>query len=152
MKQDSEIAEAQRRFTEVFGSREQHLAWQIIKLSETAQPCDVTFYRRPPILDVTIDNQIALALAYGAGAEKLREKLARIRFSDGSVAGFAEIWTINPMPKGGIPKADLDAANMNEAEENVGPNGETLRQMIRETYHCSSREEEDKFLRRFIAS
>jgi hypothetical protein len=68
------------------------------------------------------------------------------------VAGFGQIWTINPMPKGGIPKAELDAADMNEAEESVGPNGETLRKMISETYHCSCREEEDRYLRRFIAS
>jgi hypothetical protein len=38
------------------------------------------------------------------------------------------------------------------AEEKGGPSGETIRQMISDTYHCDSREEEDFYLRRFLAS
>jgi len=41
---------------------------------------------------------------------------------------------------------------MSKAEEKVSPNGETLRQMIRETYRCTTVEKEDRYLRRFIAS
>jgi hypothetical protein len=121
-------------------------------LAQTGQPCDVTFYDRKPILDVRCDQQIAHALMYGAGAKKLQSMLSRIRFSDGTTASLNEIWTVNPMPKGGISQAELDAVDLTEAEEQWGPNGETLRQMINETYRCSSREEEDRFLRRFIAS
>jgi hypothetical protein len=75
-----------------------------------------------------------------------------IEFSDGTSASLAEIWTINPMPKGGPSKQELDAVDLNRAEDSIGQNGETMREMIRQTYQCSTRKEEDKFLRRFIAS
>ena len=144
--------QAQQRLLEMFGSREGHLAWQLVTLSETGQPCDVTFYKRGPILDVKIPEKIGIALMYGAGASKLQELLARIEFSNGTVAGFGEIWTVNPMPKGGIPQAELDAVDLSQGEEAVGPNGETMRKMISDTYHCATRAEEDRYLRRFIAS
>jgi hypothetical protein len=41
---------------------------------------------------------------------------------------------------------------MSQAEERIGPNGATLRKMIKDTYHCGSRDEEDYYLRRFIVS
>ena len=41
----------QSKMMELFGSREGHLAWQLITLSEFGQPCDVTFYNRKPIFD-----------------------------------------------------------------------------------------------------
>jgi hypothetical protein len=56
------------------------------------------------------------------------------------------------MPKGGFTKEELDKVDLSEAEERVGPNGETLREMIRNTYRCKSRDEEDHHLRRYIAS
>jgi hypothetical protein len=142
----------QSKMMELFGSREGHLAWQLITLSEFGQPCDVTFYNRKPIFDVRVSERISTALMYGAGAAKLQELLSRIEFSDGTTASFGEIWTINPMPKGGILQADLDAVDMSKGEQKVGSQGETMRQIIRETYHCASREEEDRLLRRFIAS
>ena len=56
------------------------------------------------------------------------------------------------MPQDGFTEEQLAAVDLREAEQKVGQNGETLRQMIRESYHCKTRAEEDKFLRRFIAS
>jgi hypothetical protein len=56
------------------------------------------------------------------------------------------------MPKGGISEDSLQAADLAKGEERVGPNGETLRKMISDTYHCENKEEEDYYLRRFIAS
>ncbi|MGE0118974.1 MAG: hypothetical protein AB7S71_07890 [Dongiaceae bacterium] len=78
--------------------------------------------------------------------------LNHLEFSGGTTAGKGEIWTVNPMTKGDFTKEELDAVDMKEAEERVGPNGETLREMIRATYHCKSKDEEDRYLRRFIAS
>jgi hypothetical protein len=147
-----ELDEARERFNKIFPTRESHLGFQIVTLAETGQPCDVTFYRRKPILDVTIDQQIAHAMMYGAGAGKIAQMLSSIKFSDGTVASMSEIWTIHPMPKGGLSVSELRAVDLSEAEEPSGPNGETLRKMISETYHCKSRDEEDRFLRRFIAS
>ncbi len=78
--------------------------------------------------------------------------MSKGKFSDGTVASLMEIWTDNPMPKGGFTDAELDAVDLAEAEKPSGPNGKTLRKMISETYRCKTREEEDYYLRRFIAS
>ena len=139
--------EGRRRLEELFGSRFGALAQQILMLSMSGQPCDVTFFQRKPALDVTIDSQINLAMMYGAGAEALKEKLERIRLSDGEVVSINDIWTLNPMPSGGLSESDLAAVDLATAEETSGPNGETLRKMISDTYHCKTREEEDHFLR-----
>jgi hypothetical protein len=50
--------------------------------------------------------------------------------------------------------ADLDIRDidLSQGKEIVGANGETARKIIRETYHCKSRAEEDFFLARWIAS
>jgi hypothetical protein len=144
--------ECLERMKETFGSREGHLAFQLVTLSFSGQPCDVTFYHRRPIINVKVDQKIATALMYGAGASKLREMLRKICFSDGTAISFGEIWTVNPMPSDGFSEEELNSVNMSEAEECIGPNGETLRKMIRDTYHCTSIEEEDFYLRRFIAS
>jgi hypothetical protein len=144
--------EAMKRIEEEFGSRLGFLSYQVTMLSMTRQPCDVTFYNRKPALDVTIDQKINIAIMYGAGAKKLKEMLDNIKLSNGGVVNIGEVWTINPMPKGGFSEDELAAVDLAQAEEKVGPNGETLRKMISDTYHCQSRDEEDRFLRRFIAS
>ena len=144
--------EAMERLCELFGSRINFLAFQLATLSMSGQPCDVTFFEKKPILDVKVMATLNAALMYGAGGKKLQELLEHIKFSDGTVASIGEIWTINPMPKDGLTDAELEAVDMTEADEKVGPNGETLRQMIRETYHCTTKRQENVFLRRFIAS
>ena len=135
-----------------FGSRLGFLGHQILMLSMTGQKCDITFFKKKPAIDVKIDQQINLALMYGAGAKKLQDMLENIKLSNGDSVGIGEIWTINPMPPGGYSKKELDSVDMTEAEQVAGPNGETLREMIKNTYHCKSKDEEDYYLRRYIAS
>lgn len=137
---------------EKFGSILGFLGYQILMLSATGQPCDITFYKKPPAINVEIGQQICLAIMYGARANKLKEMLEHIKLSNGDVISIGEIWTINQIPKGGFSEKDLEAVDLSKAEEKVGPNGETLRKMISDTYHCKTREEEDYYLRRFIAS
>jgi hypothetical protein len=135
-----------------FGSRLQLLADQLLRLSMTRQPCDVTFFKRKPALGVKISQQINLALMQGAGAQKLEEMMENIELSNGDRVSITDIWTLNPMPPDGFSEEELAAVDLSEADEKVGPNAETLREMIRATYHCESPAEEEKFLRRFIAS
>lgn len=135
-----------------FGSRVGFLGHQILMLSMYGQKCDITFFKKKPAIDVKIDQQINLALMYGAGAKKLQEMLENIKLSNGDSVSIGEIWTINPMPSGGFTKEELDSVDMTEAKQEAGPNGETLREMIKNTYHCKSKDEEDYYLRRFIAS
>ncbi len=124
----------------------------LLTLSLTGQPCDITFYKRKPLLDVIVNERLSLALLYGAGPDKLGELLANLHLVDGPTINIADIWTVNPMPKDGISEEELGAVDIARGEEIMGTNGETLRKMISDTYHCSCREEEDRFLRRFIAS
>ena len=143
--------EAIAKITEQFGSRESFLGYTLVTLSMSGQPCDITFYKKP-LLDVTVHERLSLALAYGAGAKKLQDMLSNIKVSDGSTVNLMEVWTVNPMPKSGISEEDLKAVDLAKGDEKVGPHGETLRKMISDTYHCKTKEEEDHFLRRFIAS
>jgi hypothetical protein len=141
-----------KKLEDQFGGRLGLLVSQIVTLSATGQPCDVTFYDRKPALSVTILPAINAALMYGVGTEKLAEMLQRIELSNGMAINLVEIWTINHLPKDGLTEEQLAAVDLADAEEKVGPAGETLRKMIRDTYHCKNQIEEDRFLRRYIAS
>ena len=121
-------------------------------LSMTGQPCDVTFFKKKPALGVRISQKANVALMYGAGAEKLKELLEKIELSNGDRVSITEIWTLNPMPPDGFSEEELNAVDLSAADQKAGPNGETIREMIRQTYHCESSAEEEKYLRRFMAS
>ena len=144
--------EMMKKIEEKFGSRMAFLGNQLLMLSLTGQPCDVTFYKKKPALNVKIDQKLHIAIMYGADAEKLKEMLESIHLSNGERANIAEIWTVNPMPADGLSEEELAAVDLADGEEKVGPNGETLRKMVSETYHCATIAEEDFHLRRFIAS
>lgn len=135
-----------------FGSRIGFLGYELIMLSMTGQPCDITFYNRKPLINVTIDQQVALAIMYGAGHRKLAELLSNVKLSNGESVNIDQIWTVHPMPKEGFSDEELASLDLARGEEEVGPNGETLRKMISDTYHCENEEEENYYLRRFIAS
>lgn len=144
--------EAMKRLNEHFGGPEQMLGHMILTLSMSGQPCDVAFRDRKPVLDVKIDESISLALMYGAGARKLQEKLSQIRLSNGDVVSIDEIWMLLPMPVKGFSADELEDVDLADGDEVFGPNGETIREMIRAVYHCKTKEEEEKFLRRYLAS
>jgi hypothetical protein len=59
---------------------------------------------------------------------------------------------MNYMPDEGISIKELDDADIKEAEAKMGMGGETIREMLRNTYKCRSAAEEDWFVRRWIAS
>jgi len=146
------VEEARKRLESHFGSRTGMLGSQLIHLSMSGQPTDITFFRRKPILDVKVDEKIHIALMYGAGAKKLQEILQSIRLSNGETISFDEIWTVNPMPHDGFKPGELESVDLAKGEEVVGENGETVRKMISDTYHCENKEQEDRYLRRFLAS
>ena len=131
--------------------RKQLLRSRLIDLSAFGGRCDVTFFNRKPVLNVKVPEKIVLALGYGAGAKKMAQILSNIEFSDGTTVGLNEIWMILPMPKDGISDTQLAAADISTVDDPT-PNGKSMREMIREMYHCETRAEEDQFLRRFIAS
>jgi hypothetical protein len=151
MTQDITPQEAMQRLEQHFGGREGMLTHTLTMLSTSGQPMDVTFYRRKPILDVRVSAKLGAARLYGLESHVPR-LLKRIEFSNGVVASLSEIWTANPMPVEGFSAEELAAVDLSEAEQRIGPQGETMRKMIRKTYHCKSRKETDFFIRRWIAS
>ena len=128
------------------------LAKQIIRLSNTGQPCDITFHDRGPVCDVKIDQRIGRAFMNGAGRAKLNELFENILLSNGESVRLDEIWVIVAMPFQGVSASDLEKVDISEGDKQASPNGDTIRKMIRDRYHCKTAEEEDYFLRRFLAA
>lgn len=149
--QDITPQEAIKRLEQHFGDRVGMLTHTLTLLSTSGQPTDVTFYRRKPILDVRVSVKLGAARLYGL-EDHVPRVLKRIEFSNGMTANISEIWTINPMPAEGFTQEELDNVDLSEGEQRAGPQGETIRKMIRSTYHCKSNKETDYYLRRWIAS
>ena len=129
-----------------------HVLEHLIFYAEHQSTFDVTFHDREPIIEVQLTRGFAhklwAAFAYDKGLECIKDLLANVEFSDGTRVNAHDIWTFVWIPK------NLDARNadLSEGDKIVGVNGETARQIIRETYRCSTRAEEDFFLARWIAS
>lgn len=151
MTQDITPQEAIKRLEQHFGDRVGMLTHTLTLLSTSGQPTDVTFYKRKPIIDVRVSIKLGAARLYGL-EDHVPRVLKRIEFSNGMTANISEIWTINPMPAGGFTQEELDNVDLSEGEQRAGPQGETIRKMIRSTYHCKSNKETDYYLRRWIAS
>jgi hypothetical protein len=147
----AELHHAHERLTEIFGDRSGMFVSQLHHHARTTQPFDATFYEREPILEVTLSDDWACSFCSALSDEDGRRAaklLCQIIFSDGSAANLSEIWSLNYMP------SDLDTAGVDLArgEEVIGLGGETVRHIVRETYRCKSRAEEDFFIARWIAS
>jgi len=146
------IAAGRQRLLEVYGSAQGALAWMLLTVAMNGQPADITYHRRKPSLNVTVDPRLAYTAMAGGGAKALQKAMQCVRLSDGTETAFSEIWTVNPMPVGGLSDADLAAADMSQGDHVIAANGATMRQVIRETYHCTTDAEVEFYLRRFIAS
>ena len=151
MTDEPDIKAGIKKLEEQFGSRLHWIFDRLENVALTDQPCDITLFDGKPHIGVKVENSPFMALMYGAGAKKLAEMLSHIKLSNGATVHVKNIRTINPMPKDGFTEDELARVDLAEAEKPVGPNGETLRKMISDTYHCNSKEDEDRFLRRFIA-
>jgi hypothetical protein len=156
MTNSDELNKAMKKIEEELGTHKGALFNELIRLAVSGQPCDVTFSSEKPFLDVKIEPDFVNVLLYAAESKKRDEIFSEIKLiKDGKTVGsadFNQIWTVNPMPEGGVSKEKMDGLDLEEAMGNMGTHGETLRRMIKETYHCKDKEEEDYFLRRFVAS
>jgi hypothetical protein len=127
------------------------LLWHLDYYAITHRCFDVTFFARQPILQTQLEagfrHEFRTACDHN-DAKRIIDLLGRVKFADGSIAGADEIWTFNYMPD----DLAIDGIDLSEGERIVGFDGQTARQIIRETYHCQSRAEEDFFLARWIAS
>jgi hypothetical protein len=116
-----------------------HIGWYALHPRQTF---DVIFYDREPLLTVQL------------APDFIREwhlplrPIEKITFSDGTIADLSDVWMLNYMPA----DLDIDSVDLAEGERVIGADGETIREIIRITYRCQSRAEEDHFLRRWLAS
>jgi hypothetical protein len=146
-----DLTEARRRLYEQFPTRERFMLWQLAHYASTGQTFDATFYGCEPSLEVTLSQEFAHTFMDALVSERssdLSRLIRKVCFSDGTSIGVAGIWTLNYMPH------DLDISNvdLSPGEQRIGDQGETMREIISNTYRCRSRAEEDYFLARFIAS
>lgn len=151
MAHDITLQEAIKRLEQHHGDLKGMLTHTLTLLSMSGQPADITFFKRKPILNVRVSAKLGAARLYGL-EDHVPRVLRCIEFSNGMVANLSEIWTINPMPVDGFTQEELDNVDLSEGEQQAGPQGETIRKMIRDTYHCKSNKETDYYLRRWIAS
>jgi hypothetical protein len=147
-----DMHEGLERLSQLFPSRESYLLFKIEWFAQHPDTTfDVTFLNREPLLNTTFSKgfirNLTAALMYGS-TQRLDKTLSRVEFADGTRVNWLTIWTLNYMP------SDLDTTtvDLSKGDEVAGPNGETIREMIRHTYRCKSRAEEDFFLGRWIAS
>jgi hypothetical protein len=128
-----------------------HILDQLLWFAEHGSFFDVTFYDREPLLEVRIKYGF-VSKFWAAIAEerpdRFEELINNIEFSDGTRVFAGDIWTLVWIP----PHLDIRGADLGAGEQIIGFNGATARQIIRETYRCASRAEEDFFLARWIAS
>jgi len=144
--------EAMAKLQDTFGDAVSFNGQMLIFLSMIQQPTDITFYKSPPKLNVKVSSKLSEAMNTGIGPEKLAKLLSAIPLSDGSSINLEEIWTLCPMPEDGFTEEELANVDMSQAQNPIGQQGETLRTIIKNTYHCKTVEEEDKFIRRWLAS
>jgi hypothetical protein len=149
---ESNVDYVYRRNVEATVSREMGLIGLILAAVCDGAPCDVTFYDRLPAINVTFSPRLAQLCNPSSGPRVWQKHLNALRLSNGLTVTLKEIWSVYPMPKGGFTEEELAAVDMSLAEEPLTADGRTWRQMVRDTYHCTSREEEDLYLRRVIAS
>jgi hypothetical protein len=64
--------------------------------------------------------------------EQLARLYRQIRFSDASTISLASIWTLNYMPR----DLDISGVDLSEGERRIGDGGETMREMISNSYRC----------------
>jgi hypothetical protein len=140
------------RIEEIVGNRTENLFWQLLFAEHPFTRFDVTFHKREPILEVTLNKSYArnlcAALMYDEEPRRLKELPDHVQFSDGTVVKASEIWTLNFIPD----DLDVNGIDLARAEEVIGFGAETVREIIRDTYRCRSRAEEDYFIARWIAS
>lgn len=146
------VQEGIKALGERLGGREGANFHMLFLCSMSQQPTDITFFKAKPKLDVKVSPKLAAMMTAGAGKTALSEFLNAIPLSDGTTIFFKDIWTICPMPPEGFTEEQLAKVDLSRADQRVGMGGETMRKIIRDTYHCETQEEEEKFLRRFLAS
>jgi hypothetical protein len=138
----------QERLLKEFGSPAGLQLFKLWWCAKAGAPCDITFRHRKPLINVRIAERFQSDVD-AATSDRVFEA---IPLSDGSTVALDDIWILLPMPAEGISDAQMATVDLSRGDVCAGPQGETVRQMVREIYHCENAQEEEYYLRRWIAS
>jgi hypothetical protein len=120
------------------------------------QPVDITTLGGDRYLDCEILGEWTTHLYCSYRDETYKYQVENIRIKPRdqpeSRVSLYDIWLLNPMPREGFTEEQLRELDMSEADEHSPLLGCTLRESIRNGYHCKSEDEVDYFLRRYIGS
>jgi hypothetical protein len=119
--------------------------------SQTGTPADVTFHSKDPIINVLFSPELEATLNCGGRADRLEKLPTEVALADGTLLDFDDIWTVNIMPPSKLTEEALAAVDLSEGDKTLNNEGLTLRKIIRQTYHCKTKEQEDFYLRRALA-
>lgn len=133
-------------------TRQGMLFKKIIDFSTFEQVCDVLILGSKPHIDVKLSPSYGAAMMYGAGAAKITEMLKTLDLQSGVSIQMNTVGDILPMPREGFTPEELAAVDLSGGDAVGGPNGETVREMITQMYHCQTEQETEWALRRFLAS
>lgn len=125
---------------------------EVIRYSESGQPVDIIFHRKKPLISVIISPLLSNSLEEGMIVEDIWKLFRKIPLANGLKVDLMDIWMLNPMPFREIAESEMAAQDLREGENVLGQSGETIREMVKHTYHCENPEEEEYFLRRLLAS
>ena len=155
------VSEEERKSIEAaikkrFGGTEGFMLYTLVMSAIAEQPVDITTHSGKRFLEVTIDPSFIYPFMYGAGPKRIATVMEEIRVKDRqrhkSTVSFNDIWIIMPMPKEGFSEDALKTIDLSGVDTIDPSTGESIRDMIRKSYHCKDEAEVDYFLRRYIAS
>lgn len=139
-----------------FGGREGYVLHALVISAVAGQPTDITTYSGKRFLEVTVDPSFIYPFMYGAGPRRIATVMEEIKVRDRqghkSTISFNDIWIILTMPKEGFSKEALKAVDISNGDKVDPSTGESIREMVRKSYHCKNEDEVDYFLRRYLAS
>ena len=139
-----------------FGGREGFVLHALVISAASGQPTYITTYSGKRFLEVTVDPSFIYPFMYGAGPKRIATVMEEIKVRDRqgrkSTVSFNDIWIILPIPKEGLSEEVLKAVNISDGDKVDPSTGESIREMVRKSYHCKDEAEVEYFLRRYLAS
>ena len=142
---------------EKYGFKGVILFEQFCNLAAVGDNCDICTKDRV-YLNATIDRSFLSMLnkINAANIEEFHKATSGIPITfngeEKTSINFMDLVALYAMPSGDPEKADLDAVDLDEADETVGDSGKTVREIIAENYKCKDDKETDYYIRRYLAS
>lgn len=140
-----------------FGFRGIYLFEQFCNLAAVGDPCDICTQDKV-YLNATIDQKFLASINTLNGFEIESfvgvTSGVRISYDNGTLGeiNFKDIIAIYPMPGGDPTEKELAEVDMDESDDFMNRDEETVWEVISRHYLCKDDTESEKFVRRYLAS